>query len=193
MTDPALPTARKTHASRFQIQFVILVTAVAAAATLVALFLLGGGHKSTALPRTNSGPVLVSQAQLEQLAEATAFPVYWAGPREGYSYELTRAANNRTYIRYLPHGIKAGDPRPGFLVVGSYEEPRSFASLRHAAKSKGTVSLSIANGGIALFSSARPTSVYFSYPGARYQVEVYDPSADAARKLVLGGSITALR
>jgi hypothetical protein len=35
--------------------------------------------------------------------------------------------------------------------------------------------------------------VYFSYPGATYQVEVFDPSAKQARTLVLAGKITPIK
>jgi hypothetical protein len=36
-------------------------------------------------------------------------------------------------------------------------------------------------------------SVYFSYPRSGYQVEVYDPSPQQARTLVLGGKITPIK
>jgi hypothetical protein len=55
------------------------------------------------------------------------------------------------------------------------------------------VALAIDDGGIALLSSKRPSSVYFAYPGTQYQVEVYDPSGKAARQLVLAGQIRPLR
>jgi hypothetical protein len=190
MTD--LPNTRQIHLPRPHVQLAVAGVALAAVAALVALLLLRSDHKSAALPAPNSGPALVSQAQLERLAETSSHPLYWAGPKDGYSYELTRTSNGRTYIRYLPKGAKAGDPRPDFLVVGTYAQPNSFAYLNHAAKSKEAVPFSIANDGLALFSSARPTSVYFTYPGARYQVEVFDPSGNAARKLVLAGKITPI-
>jgi hypothetical protein len=188
-----LSTVRNRLASRPHFHLAVLGVVVAAAAVVVASLLLLSNDKSQALPAPNGEAALVSQGQLERLASATAYPVYWAGPKAGYSYELTRMSRGRIYVRYLPAGVKAGDPRPNFLVVGTYAQPGSFKYLKRAAKQKGTISLTIADGGIALFNAARPTSVYFTYPGARYQVEVYDPSGDAARKLVLGGSITPLK
>jgi hypothetical protein len=172
---------------------IMLALAVGASASVVALLLLRSGGTKHALPAPNSGPALVSQAQLERLAASTQEPVYWAGPQEGYSYELTRTTGGRTYIRYLRGGARAGDPRPSFLVVGTYAQTGSFAYLKHAAKTKGSVSVGIDRGGIAVFSSAKPTSVFFTYPGAKYQVEVYDPSGDTARKLVLSGRITPIK
>ena len=37
------------------------------------------------------------------------------------------------------------------------------------------------------------TTVDFGYPGAKYQVEVYDPSPQQARSLVLAGTIVPIR
>jgi len=188
LVTPRVASRRPKH-----LPLVLLGAAVAATATVVVILLVHSGSGASALPAPNSGPVLVSHAQLVRLAAATAHPLYWAGPKKGYSYELTVARGGRVYVRYLPNGVKAGDPRPSFLVVGTYEQAGSFAYLKHAAKAKGSLSLGIDRGGIAVFSSASPTSVYFTYPRAKYQVEVYDPSADTARRLVLAGKITPIR
>jgi hypothetical protein len=191
MTD--LPNPSQIHLPRPHVQLVVLGVALAGVAALVALLLLTRDHRSAALPAPNTGPALVSQAQLERLAETSSHAVYWAGPKDEFSYELTRTSDGRTYVRYLPKGAKAGDPRPDFLVVGTYAQPNSFAYLKRASRSEDAVPFSIANDGLALFNSARPTSVYFTYPGARYQVEVFDPSGNAARTLVLARKITPIK
>lgn len=175
------------------VSLVLLAIALVGAAAMVMLLQLTGGKKTPSLPTVNAGPTLVSQSQLERLVSSTDHPVYWAGPKDGYSYELTRTSNGRIYIRYLPHGVKAGDPRPDFLVVGTYAQSGSYGYLKHAARQGKSVSLPLDNGGFALYSGARPTSVYFTYPRAKYQVEVYDPSADLARGLVFGGKILPIR
>jgi hypothetical protein len=190
---PVTEVVGSIRAQRGRLTLVVLAIAVATAAAVVMLFLLHGGRSASHLPAANSGPAIVSQAQLEHLAAATNHPIYWAGPKAGYSYELTRASDGRIWIRYLPRGVKAGDPRPGFLVVGTYAQAGSFAYLKHAAKKADSVSLALDHGGIALFNAARPTSVYFGYPRANYQVEVYDPSADSARQLVLAGEIIPVK
>ena len=164
-----------------------------AAVVVVVLLLQENCGNSRALPAPNSGPALVSQAQLERLAVTLGQPIYWAGPKSGYSYELTRTASGRIFIRYLPQGVRAGDPRPTFLVVGTYAEPGSFFNLKRAAKTKGALSLPLDNGGLVVFSSQKPTSVYFGYPNANYQVEVYAPSGDTARSLVLAGKVRPVR
>jgi hypothetical protein len=170
-----------------------LAVAVAATAIVVAILLLRGHDNPSSLPALNDGPALVTQAQLEQLAAASDQPVYWAGPKPGYSYELTRTSNGHDYVRYLPASVKAGDPRANFLVVGTYAQPGSYANLQRAAKAPGALSLRIQNDGLVVFSSSKPTSVYLGYPGASYQVEVYSPSADSARRLVLADKIRPIR
>ena len=43
--------------------------------------------------------------------------------------------------------------------------------------------------GVAFYARARPTNVYLAYPGRNIQVEVYDPAAGAARRLVAANHI----
>ena len=173
-------------------QLAVLAVAVAVAATVVG-WLLVYGESDTRSPASPSGPALVSQTQLEELASSTVGPVYWAGPREGFSYELTRTADGRTYLRYLPHGVAAGDRRAEFLAVGTYSRPGSFADLQRAANRSGSVSVKLSNRGLMVSASDRPKSVYLGYPGAEYQVEVFAPSSTTARRLVLSGTITPIR
>jgi hypothetical protein len=139
--------------------------------------------------KPGSGPVLLSRNQLESFAHSTPGPVYWAGPTDGVSYEVTTTTSGRTYVRYLPAGVSAGDPRADFLVVGTYPQPHAFAELQHAASGPRSISFHIDHGGLMVYSFTRPTSVYVGYPGRAYQVEVYDPSGEAARKLVAAREI----
>jgi len=156
---------------------------------VVAWLILQGGSSST--PAPNGHPTLVSQAQLERFAHGLDYPMYWAGPKPGFNYELT-AADGRAWVRYLPAGVSAGDSRSDFLVVGTYRQPHSYANLQRAASRPGAVSRKIDGGGLLVYSASRPTSVYFSYPGANYQVEVYTHSTKTARSLVEDGSITQI-
>jgi hypothetical protein len=185
-------TVQARRPRRTLVQLAVLGVAVAIAAAVVAWLLVRNGSHASPPPTPGSGPALVSQAQLERLAGSLDHPLYWAGPKSGYSYELTNLSG-RTYVRYLPSGIRAGDSRADFLVVGTYARPGAYADLKRASKQKGSVSFGIPNDGLAAFSPAKPTSVYFSYPGKAYQVEVYSPSGEAARSLVLAGKITPIR
>jgi hypothetical protein len=171
-----------------QAQLVILGLAFLAAAGLV-VWLLLGNHEHAA-PTQAEGPTLVSRAQLTQLAESVNHPVYWAGPRQGFSYELTSTRDGRFFVRYLPKGVAVGDPRPNFLVVGTYSRTGSFGALRRAANRNGSVKLP--NKGL-MVESTKPQSVYIGYPSAKYQIEVFSPVSDLARKLVLKGTIVPIR
>jgi hypothetical protein len=181
----ALESRRAPH---LHLQLSVLAGAVALAAVVVVWLLLRNGDQTT-IPAPNSGPALVSQAQLERLAASVDHPVYWAGPKDGFSYELTRASQGRIFVRYLPRGVAAGDRRPDFLTVGTYSQTKAFTDLKRAAKRTGSVSTTIDNGGLVVFNSNHPTSVYFAYPDAKYQVEVFAPSGETARSLVRTGQI----
>jgi hypothetical protein len=172
-----------------QLSLIVLGVGVAVAAVVVAWFVLRGS--SSPSPVSNGRPALVSQAQLERFARGLDYPMYWEGPKEGFSYELT-AAEGRAWVRYLPAGVSAGDPRSNFLVVGTYKQPHSYANLLRAASRPGGVSRNIGGGGLLVYNASQPTSVYFSYPRADYQVEVYSRSTRTARSLVEAGTITRI-
>ena len=108
-----------------QLQLVVLGVAVALAALVVAL-LMARNDDASAIPAVNDGPKLVSQAQLEDFAGTLDHPLYWAGPKQGYSLELTRTSGGKIFLRYLPKGVAAGDSRPEFLTVGTYAGPESI-------------------------------------------------------------------
>jgi hypothetical protein len=92
------------------------------------------------------------------------------------------------YVRYLTGGANVGSPLPDFLTVGTYVLPNAEAAVRAAAGQPGAVSVPL-HGGVAFYNRARPTSVYFAFPGSNVQVETYDPSAAVARRLVETGAI----
>jgi hypothetical protein len=172
------------------------IVAIALAAAFVAWLLVRPGSDSEPVSQVapvRGRPHLVSAARLRALAATLAQPLYWAGGRAGTRYELTQAGGGRTYIRYLPANVAAGDPRARFLAIGTYAEPDAFAQTRAAGKRPGTVTLALAGGGIAVYAPKRPTSVYFAYPSSNVQVEVYDPSARIARRLVLARQVVPIR
>lgn len=163
--------------------------ALGLATFLVGWLFLGGDDKPAQQPSAASS---TSESELREFAASAPHPVYWAGARSGQSYELTRTDDGRIYVRYLPEGVKAGDPRPRFLTVGTYPRANAFAELKRAARVQGATSKTLPNGGMAVF-SAGSSSVYFGYPDAAYQVEVYAPSPGSARNLVLGGQVVPVR
>jgi hypothetical protein len=168
-----------------------LAVLVVAGLIALAFLLLRRGDGSTTVPPVGA-PVAATKAQLDALAKKTPHPVYWAGAKAG-AYELTRTVDGRIYVRYLPSADKVGNREPNYLTVGTYPTKKAFLALRRAAARPGGVSLKLPNGGLLVFNTQTPKSVYFTYPGARYQVEVYDPSPAEARTLVLAGRITPIR
>ena len=167
--------------------------ALAAAVVAVGSLLVRSDGGTLAVRAANGVPALTSKAQLRRLAASVDHPVYWAGPRPGFSYELTRTTTGRIFVRYLPHGIAAGDSRPDFLTVGTYPGERSFADLKRAANREGAAWVGLDHGGLVVFAARKARSAYLGYPSKKYQVEVFAPSSDTARKLVLGGAIVPVR
>jgi hypothetical protein len=180
-TLPALPTA--------YVRLGALI-ALGLAAFFVGWLVMNRGDDTAPAAK---GATATSEAELRSFAESASHPVYWAGPKDDFTYELTRTTDGRVYVRYLPEGTAVGDPRARFLTVGTYPRAGAWAELKRAAKAKGAVSLKLERGGLAVFSDARPTSVYFGYPDARYQVEVYHPSPTEARRLALSGQVVPVR
>jgi hypothetical protein len=138
----------------------------------------------------SAGPEAASPSDLESLVAELGHPVYWAGPRRRYTYELTRTSSGSVYIRYLPPGVRVGDPRPLYVTVATYPFPNAFAVVKRTAKPYATIKL--AQGGIGVVDGAYTRSIHIAYPGVNYQVEVYDPSPRAGRKLVAAGRITRM-
>jgi hypothetical protein len=170
----------------------LLAVAVALAAVLVGWLLLRG--EAPVAPRfLSTGPALVSPAQLERASAALGSPIYWAGPRDGYSYELTVTSAGRVYVRYLPKGVAAGDPRANFLTVGTYRGDDAYADLKLASTGKTVHATRLPDGGLMVAPKKLPKSVYLGFSGAPYQVEVYDPATGHSQTLATNGSITQVR
>jgi hypothetical protein len=174
---------------------VIAILGVAAAA--VAYFLTGqddspGSAVVDTVP-AEVRPAITARAmtvqQLKTEAASQARPLYWAGPRVGVTYELSRVADGRSYVRYLTADAPVGDPSAAFLAVATYPLVGGFETVSVEAAKPGNTRIDLPAGGIAVAAPERPLSVYFSYPGADYQVEVYSPDPAAAVALVRSGRI----
>ena len=168
------------------------VLAIAIAAGLIAWLATRGGasHPATSVPTGKIVPI--SARGLQTLVDALRRPIYWVGPKRGYKYELTQASKGRIYVRYLPPGVKVGSREP-FLTIGTYAIPNALAVTKQVARESSSVRLAIGHGGLAFYSRRAPTSVYLAYPSSNYQVEVYDPSAAVAHRLVTSGQVAAVK
>jgi len=145
-----------------------------------------GGSTAKRAPATTA-----SIRALASLAAAVGHPVYWAGAKDGYRYELTHTTDGRIYIRYLPAGVAVGTSAPNFLTVGTYPVKDALATVRAIGKKPGGSLLNLAGGAVAALDPDHPLSTYVAYPGSGYEIEVYDPSAGQSRQVVASGAIVA--
>src|SRR6476659_7971043 len=111
-----------------------------------------------------SGAVAVSEVGLQTLA-SLGRSMYWAGPKSGYTYELTQPQDGRVSIRYLPPGTPIGSSNV-YLTVGSYPVAGAYAATTRAAHQPGAVTLTVPNGGVGFYRSSLPTNSYVAYPGS---------------------------
>ena len=180
---------------------VLVFAAIVVAAIVVGVILLATSGSSSPTSTASSAATpsqagaasgttvqAISLAGLRALPASLGHPVYWAGPRAGTTYELTKTPDGRVYVRYLTGGARVGSPLPNFLTIGTYVVPNAAAAVRTAAAQPGAIRVPV-SGGFGFYNRARPTSVYFAYPGSNVQVETYDPSAAVARQLVETGAI----
>jgi hypothetical protein len=142
---------------------------------------------------SGTGPVTVSAKGLRTLAAALEQPIYWAGARPGYRYSLRQASDGQFYVRYLPPGTGVDDSGRRQLIVATYPEENALAELRSEARREGGFTVALPRGGVAYFREQRSRNVFVAYPGSRYQIEVFDPTPQRARRLVTEGRIVPVR
>ena len=166
------------------------LVALAFVAGLIVWLVVRGGD-STTEPTQAAAAEGASVARLQSVADALGHPIYWLGPKSGYTYELTQTKSGKVYVRYLPPGVKIGVDKP-YLTVATYPFANAFATIRKQARARGAVSAKLAQGGVAVLDAAYPKSVHAAYPGLDYQVEVFDPTPAAAIQTVAAGHLAAL-
>jgi hypothetical protein len=160
---------------------------LAAVAAIALLAGCGGGSSSTDATTSSNSVVVVPQSGLLKAMKGVGYPVYWAGPRLGVAYEVSRQ-EGRTFVRYLPKGEEA-ESKKQFLTVGSYEDQNALAGIRESGQKPGAILVKIGGGGTAYAESTRATSAYMAFPGVDTQVEVFDPKAGEALRLIRSGAI----
>lgn len=192
---PGPPKRGFTQGGRFRLGAVV---ALAVAAGFAAWLLVSTrDNSSTVTPTTTVpagitdtakpvGPVAVSQSKLSTLVGTLNHPIYWAGPRAGYTYELTETTSGNVYVRYLPAGVNVGDKRASFLIIATYPFPNAFAALKKVSKGK---EIPLSGGGIAAVDTSYPKSVHLAFPNADYQIEVYDPSPKRALRVAVSSDL----
>ena len=182
------PTLKRSHAE-------LVLAAIGLGAVVVILILLlsgGGSDESSDSAKASNGAEIVSVDELQEEVGQGTTPVYWAGEREGTELELSQPSPDRTYVRYLTGGAEAGDRRPDFLTVSTYEQPEAVATLRRQTSEPGVTVSEAPGNATVYFDQDSPQSVYLAYPGVPVQIEVYDPNPERALQLVNSGQIIAI-
>jgi hypothetical protein len=144
-----------------------------------------GNSSTTAVSGTPAEAV--SPRVLASLATSTGIPIYWAGPKPGYTLEYTRSSGNNVYLRYLPAGVAVGSTH-AYLTIGTYPFANAYTVSRSLSQQAGRTTIAV-KGGVAFYKSSTPDDIYFAFPGSNYQIEVYDPTPGEARSLVASGQV----
>jgi hypothetical protein len=174
-----------------------LAALIGSALVLIALVAVGvwlifnsGSSNPPAQTVSPIKPVALSVSGLKTLTatlnQVHGQPIYWAGAKAGFLYELRRSSNGNVYIRYLPRNVAAGAPAPSYLTVATYPFNGAYAALQKVANGKG---VAIPGGGIAVVDTKDPKSIHLAYPNTNYQVEVYDPSPAKALAVASSGTV----
>jgi hypothetical protein len=163
------------------------VAALLVAVAIVAWAVISNtsSSQSSTPPATATGPVALSAGGLRTLAAVIGQPIYWAGPKTGYLYELTRTQTGNVLIRYLPPAAKVGTHKPE-LTIATYPYQHAYEALKNVTQGR---LHRLPGGGLAVVDAKSPTSVHIAYPGINYQVEVYDPSAARSRRVAFSGGV----
>jgi hypothetical protein len=186
-------TSKKESSSRLGTPHFVAIGLAVVGVLILFLLLSSDGDDDSGSSDTVSAEAapavqVVSESELLGAMEGVGYPVYWAGPRLGVKYEVSRPEEGRTFVRYLPKGEEAESDKP-FLTVGSYQQPDALASIRELGQKPGAVLVRIAGGGSAYTKTPQATSAYLAFPGVETQVEVYDPKPGKALDLIRSGAI----
>lgn len=182
------PKDRKQGSERVRVTAVIAVALVAALLVWLLVKDDGSDSESESSAATTAAVKVVPEDELLEALGGVGYPVYWAGARLGVEYEVSRAEEGRTYVRYLPEGEEAGSEQP-FLTVGSYQQPGALARIRELGQEPGAILVKIAGGGVAYAAGPEATNAYMAFPGVGTQVEVFDPRTGRALRLIRSGAV----
>jgi hypothetical protein len=183
MEQQASPEASLTGRARTQRFRAGAVIVIAVAVGLILWLALRDNGNSTNARAT-------TQAELRTLASSVRHPIFWAGPRPGFTYEYQKLTDGSIHIRYLPSGTEVGTNKP-YLTVATYPFPNTYSALKNL-KGKNIVFIRIPRGGIAEYMKQNPLDLHAAYPGVDYQIEVFDPNPGAARGLLESGQLRYL-
>jgi hypothetical protein len=189
--DAGYHTVGPASGARLRVWHVVAGAAVIAVG-VVAWLVLRDGSASSASPLPKGSKALpISVKGLKTIA-ALGIRVYWAGERPGSTYELTKTADNRIFIRYLPGGVPVGSDKE-YLTIATYPVKNAFAVTGKLAGKSSSVRIGIGKDGVAFYNRESPTNVLVAHRGSDYQIEVYDPSPAQTQRIVATREVSAVR
>jgi hypothetical protein len=151
----------------------------------------GSSASSTSPIPKGTKAVPISVKGLRTIA-SLGIVIYWVGEKPGFTYELTKTADNRVFIRYLPTGVPIGTDKL-YLTIGTYPMKSAFAVTSKLATKSSSVPIAAGKDTVEFYKRSSPTSVFLAYRGSDYQIEVYDPSPGRARQLVGLGQVAPVK
>ena len=189
--EPGRPEKSESAFSRPGVRLGGIVAIAIAAGFVVWLFVdsrddTSSSTQATATGTTFGGPAALSESELEDLSTTLQQPIYWAGTKDGYTYEVTRTTDGRVYVRYLPPGTEVGDSGANHLIVVTYPFAKAYRAVRAVAGGNG---IKLPGGGLALVDKGHPKSVHLAFRGVNYQVEVYDPVPSTSLSVAASGDV----
>jgi hypothetical protein len=189
--DAGYHAAGRAPGARLRVRHVAAGAAVIAVGVVVWLVLRDGSSSSASPLPKGSKAVPISAKGLKTIA-ALGIQIYWVGERPGSTYELTKTADNRIFIRYLPGGVPVGSDKE-YLTIATYPVKNAFAVTGRLAGKSSSVRIGIGKGGVAFYDQDTPTRVFLAHRGSDYQIEVYDPSPAQAQRIVATREVSAVR
>jgi hypothetical protein len=181
-----------SRSGRLVLLAVLVLAGVAGTAAVTAWVIDEQDDAATAATtEASAGNAALASSGRDLAREATGVGhvVYWVGPVPQRRYELTYMADGRAYVRYLPRSVRLGDPRPGFVTVGTYLLDDAFAITQATSRRQDARRVRAPAGAVAFYTTTRPQSVYLAYEGSDLQIEVFHPTPREARLLVESGKV----
>lgn len=167
---------------------IAVAVAIGLVVWLVAIRNGGGSSKSESgsIPASSASP-----GRLGSLAKDVGHPIYWAGPADNTTYELTKTTGGNIFVRYLPQGTPVGTQAADYTIIGTYAVKNAYNVLNELARKSGESSFPAPRGGFAVYARSSPSHIYLAYPDVKdVQIEVFDPSPSRARELINSGRVT---
>lgn len=147
-----------------------------------------GGEETAAA--SGEEVVALSEAELRAKVAESGATVYWVGAMPNTtSFEYTRTADDRFYVRNLSEDAEAGDPRPDFVTIGTYPVADAKGALKVAEEAAPDQKI-VRKDGYEVLADKGASSAYVVFDEQPdLQVEVFAPNPGEARLLAMSGAL----